>query len=217
MKILLTIGDSWPMGAELNEGANPYGYWLTQKLGCDKWINLASPGASNEHSLFNLEKYLQSHSEQDTVIAVFFLTNPARCMYKKQDFLYTADSEQQQQMLHFHSYDWFRNSVNVMAMQSLCQQHGIDDYYFAGWVKYLHWFHGVNLDKVWQKGKETAADWFGASDHNGEHIVNANTNPFIMPNFAHPNEKGHQLIADQLFHWIIKVSGEKYVLQRSSS
>ena len=61
---------------------------------------------------------------------------------------------------------------------------------------------GINLDKIYACGNETAADWFGASSHNGEHLTNVETNLYITPNFAHPNQLGHQLIADKLSAWI---------------
>jgi lysophospholipase L1-like esterase len=42
----------------------------------------------------------------------------------------------------------------------------------------------------------------GASDHNGEHLINVQTNQYIRPNFAHPNQLGHELIAEKLQGWI---------------
>jgi len=60
----------------------------------------------------------------------------------------------------------------------------------------------VNTDKIWAKGQETVADWFGAPDHNGENLYNVENNPYIRPNVCHPNQLGHQLIADRLQGWI---------------
>lgn len=42
----------------------------------------------------------------------------------------------------------------------------------------------------------------GAELGNGEHLVNVQNNQYIRPNFAHPNQLGHELIAKQLHSWI---------------
>ena len=83
-----------------------------------------------------------------------------------------------------------------------CKYHSIDDYYFAGWVRYNTWLPGVDTKRVWAQGQETVGDWFGASDHNGETLVNVENNPYIRPNRSHPNQLGHNLIADKLQAWI---------------
>ena len=36
----------------------------------------------------------------------------------------------------------------------------------------------------------------------GKHLLNVKENQYIQPNFAHPNQLGHQLIADKLASWI---------------
>ena len=107
-------------------------------------------------------------------------------------------------VLHFHTDDHtvMRSSTTISALQYWCQQHNIHDYYFSGWVNYPAWLPGVDLDKIWAEGNETAGDWFGATSHNGEHLTDVETNQYIRPNFAHPNQLGHQLIADKLAAWI---------------
>ena len=95
-----------------------------------------------------------------------------------------------------------RYNSTVSALQLWCQNLGIADWYFAGWNRNQHWMPGVNLDKIWAQGQETAADWFGASKHNGEHLLDVGDNVYIRPNFCHPNQLGHQLIADRLAQWI---------------
>ena len=75
--ILLTLGDSWPEGAELGNGRR-YGEILRDIMGFDQFYNYGSGGASNEDMLYQLQKYLEIHNIQHSVTAIFFLTNPAR-------------------------------------------------------------------------------------------------------------------------------------------
>jgi lysophospholipase L1-like esterase len=203
-RILLTLGDSWPEGAELGAGRR-YGEILKDTMGFDQLLNYGSGGASNEDMLYQLQDYLQCHTADCEVTAVFFLTNPARTAHFPR-FLswHQADAHSKEIYTHFHTkqHEIMRSSATVSALQHWCDAFDIDDYYFAGWVRYTHWLPGVDLDRIWAKGQETAADWFGASDHNGEHLINVQTNTYIRPNFAHPNQLGHDLIAEKLQSWI---------------
>ena len=203
-KILLTLGDSWPEGAELGSGKR-YGEILQDAMGFDEFYNYGSGGASNEDMLYQLQNYFKIHKPDSQVIAVFFLTNPARTAHFPRFSNWTnADTFGKEIYMHFHAreHEIMRSSMTVSALQKWCQSFDIDDYYFAGWVRYDHWLPGVDLNRIWAQGRETAADWFGASDHNGEHLVNVENNQYIRPNFAHPNQLGHQLIAEKLQGWI---------------
>ena len=218
-RVLLTLGDSWPQGGELKAdlGQVPYGVLLKAQMGFDQLHNYGSPGASNEDSLYQLQDYLKTQWNPDhDVTAIIHLTNPARTAhlpklvslnaYSDERVHWPDDAKQfiKDFVLHFHTarHEVMRSSTTVSALQYWCQTHNIKDYYFSGWVKYPAWLPGVNLTKIWAQGNETAGDWFGASSHNGEHLINVETNPYIKPNFAHPNQLGHQLIADKLASWI---------------
>lgn len=204
-KVLVTLGDSWPEGAELGSGLR-YGEILRDRMNYDEFYNYGSGGASNEDMLYQLQQYITHHHAPDKkVTAIFFLTNPARTAHFPR-FMSWANSDQQMKevYLHFHrkEHEIMRSSATVSALQLWCSNLGFDDYYFSGWVRYPNWLPGVNVAKIWSRGTETVADWFGASSHNGEHLTNVETNPYIRPNFAHPNQLGHNLIADQLQRWI---------------
>jgi hypothetical protein len=218
-RVLLTLGDSWPQGGELKGdlGQVPYGNLLKKQLMFDQFYNYGSAGASNEDTLIQLQDYLKNHWQPtDDVTAIIHLTNPARTAHLPRFTSLNANSDERAHwpseakqfikdfVLHFHTveHEVMRSSTTVSALQYWCQNHNIQDYYFSGWVKYSTWLPGVNLTKIWGQGNETAADWFGAAAHNGEHLLNVETNPYIKPNFAHPNQLGHQLIADKLATWI---------------
>ena len=219
-KVLLTFGDSWPQGGELRQGQRPYGELIKEQLGFTHFINYGSAGASNEDMLYQLQRFLQSIATQSTgntsITAIFHLTNPSRTIHwppntnwdmeskECQDWPESARRQMKKLFLHFNNTDQeiMRSSTTVTALQAWCKLYQIDDYYFSGWIKYNKWLPGLDLTKIWKQGLETAADWFGAKEFNSEHLLNVAKNPYITPNFAHPNQQGHQLIADNLSAWI---------------
>ena len=204
-QVLVTFGDSWPAGAELGAGKR-YGEILRDQMLFDQFYNYGSGGASNEDMMYQFQQHLEHHhNPQNQTTAIFFLTNPARTAYFPRFFSWANTPDNFKELyLHFHdtAQQKMRNSAAISALQFWCNNLGIRDYYFSGWVRYPDWAPGVDLTRIWAHGKETAADWFGASDHNGEHLVNVENNPYIRPNFSHPNQQGHQLIADRLQQWI---------------
>ena len=60
-RVLLTLGDSWPQGGELNGelGQVPYGNLLKEQLMFDQLHNYGSAGASNEDTLIQLQDYFK--------------------------------------------------------------------------------------------------------------------------------------------------------------
>lgn len=218
-QVLVTLGDSWPQGGELRGdlGEVPYGEILRNRMQYDKFYNYGLGGASNEDMLYQLQQFIaESWTPDDNVTVICFLTNPARSAHwprfgtwNEQDREWKhwpADAKAwaQELFMHFHrnQHEVMRSSATVTALQTWCQRHGFDDYYFSGWVRYPKWLPGVDTNKIWAQGTETAADWFGASTHNGEHLLDVGNNPYIRPNFAHPNQLGHNMIADRLEAWI---------------
>jgi len=206
-KVLLTFGDSWPEGGELGPG-RPYGDILKDIGSYDQLYNYGSAGASNEDMLYQFRQYLENDRTVDyAATAVFFLTNPARTAHYPRFFDWDQSAVAFKELyMYFHrdGHDVLRSTTTIITLQAWCRHYQIDDYYFAGWVRYNQWFEGVDLNKIWKQGQETASDWFGASDHNGEHLVNVQDNVYIRPNFAHPNQLGHQYIAEKLHNWISK-------------
>ena len=218
-KVLLTLGDSWPQGGELKAdlGQLPYGNLIKKQGNFDQLCNYGSAGASNEDTLYQLQDYLQTKwKDTDDVTAIIHLTNPARTAHLPRFASLNANSVERAHwpedakqfikdfFLHFHTNEHtiLRSTTTVIALQTWCKFYNIKDFYFSGWVKYPRWLQGVNLDKIYSQGQETAADWFGAASHNGEHLTNVENNIYIKPNFAHSNILGHQLIADKLLEWI---------------
>ena len=224
-KILLALGDSWTVGAELNPDIIPMGFnlrvpyvnLLKEQLNFDQFYNYGISGSSLEDLLYQFQKFIATDwNKNDAVTVVVHLTNPWRTAHLPRGVSLDANSNERKHwpfdakqfikdfVLHFHTQEHtiMRASASISALQYWCQQYNFNDYYFSGWIKYPTWLPGVNVDKIWANGNETAADWFGALSHNGEHLINVETNPYIVPNFSHPNQRGHRLIADKLAAWI---------------
>lgn len=205
-KVLVTFGDSWPEGAELGDTGPRYGEIMRDRMGFDQFYNYGSGGASNEDMMFQFQRHIREHHESShSTTAIFFLTNPGRtAQWPRFMSRETRDADFQKLILHLYSTELeiMRYNSTVSALQHWCNNLNIDHWWFAGWVRYTEWFPGVCLDRVWAQGRETAADWFGASRHNGEHLLDVGDNPYIRPNFCHPNALGHALIADKLATWI---------------
>lgn len=94
-----------------------------------------------------------------------------------------------------------RINTVISHLQNLFRQHNIKDY-FSGWIKFEQWNRAVDQTKIYEQGKVTAGDWLGATSHNGEHLTNLENNDYFKPNFNHPNELGHKVIAQHLYNWI---------------
>ena len=60
-KVLLTLGDSWPGGVELQSTDRCYGETLKQLLEFDEFYNYGQGGSSNEHMILQLQNYFEKH------------------------------------------------------------------------------------------------------------------------------------------------------------
>lgn len=211
MTTLVTFGSSWPEGVELNDHEFPYGNILADLLNVDYYKNYAEGNTSNDHMVLQLEKYIQHNKNIDKTIAVFFITEISRmCMidYSKNALCVTpwGNSEQGDMPYYYYKFfhtphqELFRIRLTILALQKICNQYNIDDYYILGWDKPDLDFPGINLDKFYQSAKFNCAELFGAKGN--EEFANAKENKYIYPNICHPNQAGHQLIADELYKWI---------------
>ena len=96
---------------------------------------------------------------------------------------------------YFHSQELTEVTVNtnLVALQSICQQYKIADFYIPGWEKFDTWSE-VNQSKI---------HTISCGDVINFDVDILDTNPYIYPNISHPNQLGHQKIADLLYKWIV--------------
>ena len=205
MKKLLFFGDSWPHGDGLENGKQPFPSLVAEKLNCASH-NYSQSSSSIAHLVHQL-RYAVHHSKttgklsytinDGTCNAIFFLTSPLR------DLVFTNGKCKE---LHPHNpqdLDWYakyssdelhtyRTNTTILALQSLCDFYRIQSYYIWGWDK-------VDL---WPEIDQTnffhccAAELFTDCYTNFLDLKNSNNKYLDIS--GHPNQMGHQLIADNL-------------------
>ena len=76
----------------------------------------------------------------------------------------------------------------------------IKDIYLEGWTKINWTYPGIDKRKFVPK---TALEMFQAKMNTSTNeLVKYQNNPYIYPNKYHPNQKGHQLIAEELYEFL---------------
>lgn len=223
---LIVCGDSWPNGAELKETEQNFGQLLAEKLNA-KLYNQSADASSIPHLILQLQRAIRSVDLSMPTKALFFLTAPDRdviwsdTLPKGTGFAQTHPPPHNKQEeiflncndpLHLHWYktyysnelSTFRCNTSIITLQAICKHHNIQDYYIWGWDKFNTW-NEIDLSKFYNQGNTTVFDFFTEIPGlKPSHKFNI-TSKYIWPNGGHPNQIGHQLIADRLYDWICGV------------
>jgi len=206
MKRLVVFGDSWPYGAELKAGEKTFGELLHEKLGTDSFVNCSQEGTSIDHLVLQLKQYM-SKADVGTDIAVFFISNPIRYMIHKEGNWDTIRPTGDKSMntrfyyeyLQSDELDNHRANTSILALQAMCRYSTtiIKDIYLEGWSAIDWSYPSINKQKFLPK---SALQMFEANmNKQTNELVKNQSNPFIYPNKYHPNQKGHTLIAEELY------------------
>lgn len=205
---LITFGDSWPYGSDLRSGQRPYGSILADLLNIDTWINLAEPATSNEHMILQVKKYTEQHSNVAGDIAVFFITSTARACYidyhnnaveMRPDPRAEKDSLYYYYYRYFHTpgHEQFRHYTTILALQRMCEQLKLKDFYVLGWERPDFNFPGIDQSKIYNK---TCTEMFIQEMKDPDTLHRDDVYIGIVG--QHPTQLGHQVIANNLYHWI---------------
>tara|TARA_R110001592_G_scaffold102302_1_gene288930 strand:+ start:156 stop:797 length:642 start_codon:yes stop_codon:yes gene_type:complete len=205
-KTLVTFGDSWPQGSELLPNEKTFGELIANQLGCNQFKNYAHPASSINHLPVQLKSFLQMLSDSHIAdprdcIAIFFLTDPSRNMVGDKNGLWMFQNPsggfsgptQDKPLTNIINTNYWKyfysdkllditNNTTIIALQTMCAIYKINDYYVTGWQSVDFW-NEVDQTKIYSK---TCKD-----------IVQDN-----KASGGHPNQQGHQLIADALYEWI---------------
>jgi len=206
MKRLVVFGDSWPYGAELKAGEKTFGELLHEKLGTDSFVNCSQEGTSIDHLIVQLKQYM-SKADVGTDIAVFFISNPIRYMIHKEGNWDTIRPTGDKSMntrfyyeyLQSDELDNHRANTSILALQAMCRYSTtiIKDIYLEGWSAIDWSYPSINKQKFLPK---SALQMFEANmNKQTNELVKNQRNPFIYPNKYHPTQKGHTLIAEELY------------------
>lgn len=222
MTILGVFGDSWPQGSELQPGEKNYGILLAEMLPAEKVYNNAAPGSSLTHLIVQLKTFLdQTRLFRDNGYehtAVFFLTSQHRHMtwIDNRWWFWTPtgavvppghdrDLATRCNEMHYKYFDSgpdtdIRINTTVLTCQAMCEKYRIKDYYIAGWQRFDFW-PAVDLTRIYGQGQRSLKDDLGF-DMDIDRGLYQDQNPYIYPNISHPNQAGHEKIAQIILDFI---------------
>ena len=223
-KSLIVFGDSWVRGSELRENEKSFGQLVAERLPLN-YSNYAQPASSITHLVVQLKDFLKKltdcNENPNEWIAIFFLTGKERHLswlnnnwtFHLPNGAFASGGHPTSQEAHeltklYYKYFFSEEqtdlhiNTSLITVQSICQQYKIQDFYIAGWQKFDLWPE-VNCNKIYCHGQVSCADMFNLEIYHPSFGINIdNKNPYIYPNKSHPNQQGHQLIADRLVEWI---------------
>ena len=203
---LAIFGDSWPVGTELKQGEKPFGELLHKKLGTENYYNQAEQGSTIDSLVIQLNKFMQQKIQD--CVCVFFITNPARYLYfenGKEKILRPTGDKSALTKFYFgevqsDDLDYHKANISILALQKMCQYFNYKDYYVEGWTNIDWKYTGIDKNKFLP---QSATEMFGAETNTKTlELKKFQTNEYITPNKYHPNQKGHELIAENLYNFI---------------
>tara|TARA_Y100000389_G_C17437416_1_gene506383 strand:- start:537 stop:1178 length:642 start_codon:yes stop_codon:yes gene_type:complete len=211
-KMIVSFGDSWPAGAELNTGEKPFGELIAEQSDYNH-ANYSQSGTSIPHMILQLQKYIKNDPGGHPY-ALFCITSSSRSLYYDDDYLLNlgwreihihnedAAGESYYRHLYSDTLAYFHANVYILALQQICIKHKIKDRYVFCWESF-DLMPGIDTSKIYP---HTLVDIIGAgAKPAGKKEVAIDRNhECVKPNDCHPNQKGHQKIADELAEWIQK-------------
>ena len=210
-RYLLTVGDSWPAGAELHDKSCAFPALISEQLELES-VNLAEQATSADQALYQL----LNATLNNEVLVLFCLTGISRSMTinrKPRELHPTAStpaSVAYYKYIHSNELDQFNRIRNIMAAQQFCQAQGSRVLFVNNWDKTPKHsaidqtlFYNktlVEILNIAHRMDDTDLDWYNLSTHE-----------YISPNKCHPNISGHSIIADELSSWLKEKINDKPV------
>jgi hypothetical protein len=213
MNYLVSFGDSWPSGADLDDPINQkYSALLAKKINIPL-LDFAQGSTSVQHLVLQFQQFVDTkYYPGHRYHAVFFLTSKARI------FLYENNTDQimhcspqnainerkDQEVGYYRAYNSklgdFNLNTTVLALQRLCSIYGINDYYTFGWETVPLW-KSVDAGKFYSHGEfAITKEFYPEHKHQSlQELVNNKNSHLWTPAYSgHPTESGHEKIANAL-------------------
>lgn len=191
----------------MNQGEKPFGHLLAESMKI-KLGHFPEPATSIPHMVWQLQRAIGEQVVSESM-ALFFLTSVSRSIYfdagQWKEIQVNRDeipSQNFYKYIHSEELADFLMNCYVLALQRMCQQNGIDDYYISCFDNLNLYLNGIDKTKFYQEGKISLADILGCRIDSSEEILIDRLHPMIYPNHCHPNQQGHQMIANKLNQWI---------------
>ena len=207
MKTLAVFGDSWPAGAELKKGQKPFGDILHEMLGTDDYYNMSAEGTAIDSMIMQLDDFIKNKKFEDCV-CIFFITNPTRQLYhngEKFSVLRPTGDKNMKTKFYFTEMqsadiDQHKANTTILALQYMCAKHNLTDVYIEGWTKIQFNYSGINKNKI---VSQSAIEMLGGTvNKQTTELDKFQNNKLIYPNKYHPNQQGHEVIAENLYNHI---------------
>lgn len=201
MKNLLVFGDSWANGDELKSHENPFGKLIAQQF-CYYFENCSQSSTGIPHLLLQLRTAIDNKMFKNEDVALFFLSGPDR------DLIFQNNKAVELHPHNSQDVDWYaryssdqlsayRTNTTLIALQKICEIYNLNSFFIWGWEKVELWPE-VNTQHFYPL---SCAEMFDSNFTNFTNLKNSK-NKYIWPNGGHPNQMGHQLIADNLSKFI---------------
>lgn len=206
---MVVFGDSWPRGAELNDPLNNAFPTLIGKQLNLEIINLAEAASSTDQAVYQFLKNIDLWKNKHTAV-LFCLTSIARSMYfdasGKINEIHPTRSDLPSLNYYIHIYSEQLGKTNqiknVLLVQSVCKQFDVPVFFVTNWND-LPDHVLIDQEKIYKKSLFEIIGLTNInSESNGSFLTQLRSCDLIKPNFTHPNEKGHQIIASELSIWL---------------
>ena len=152
---LVTFGDSWPAGSELQwPGKQSFPAQIAEHLEI-KSLNLAVPSTSADQAVYCLLNYYPEHKWSDTLV-LFCLTGITRSMYfdKKDREIHPMSSDTVSmayyKYIHSNELDQFNYIRNILTAQQYCQSIGCKVLFVNNWDETPN-HHSINSNLFYNK------------------------------------------------------------------
>ena len=213
MKKLITFGDSFTYGEELEDRSSAWPQQLANKLNY-QLLNLGEPGTCNDSMLRKLIEFLSDPLESEDIgLVVIAWSNPGRKEYADESGIFTLwpganaikfkKSQPWREQLvdytnEYHNSRWLCENylINVIAAQGILKERNIPylmlDIAYNQYYKNLHLVQFTPIVKLidtsryigW--GNSGMAEWVGKVKRgSGGHFL----------------EEGHRIVADKVYNY----------------
>ena len=212
LQYLVTIGDSWPAGAELSDPAVSFPVLIAEHLGAES-INLSQQSTSADQAVYRL-LHNKLNIDWTHTLVLFCLTGVSRSMYidsQPREIHPTSEGSESvayYKYIHSNELDQFNRIRNILAAQQFCKVYGCQILFVNNWDKTpdhdvinQNLFYSKTLTDILNINQQLDdTDWYNISNHE-----------YIRPNLCHPNIDGHNKIARELSIWIKEKLNDKSV------
>ena len=205
IKQLVTFGDSWPAGSEINKQyenlALRFPELVAGNLNVES-INLAESSTSFEGAVYKFLNHLNSFVESGTAI-LFCLSGLDRQICFQEDKVYELHPAGNDIVtLNYYSHIYSKslgehNQIrSVLLVQELCRRFAVPVFFVSNWNDHpkhplIDQHNFIQTSLVEMLG--------GQNVERGN--LNKGQSQYIMPR-GHPNLMGHQVIATEITNWI---------------